>query len=83
MYTHYYPTYIKIQRRNIVTSLYFIIQALGTVLNAGIALIPMSVLTAFFVYVGLMTLATISSSFSIEKRNSAAMKNQRSLQKTS
>ena len=59
MYTHYCPTYIKIQRRNIVTSLYFIIQALGTVLNAGIALIPMSVLTAFFVYVGLMTLATI------------------------
>ena len=42
-----------------MTSLYFIIQALGTVLNAGIALIPMSLLTAFFVYVGLMTIATI------------------------
>ena len=45
--------------RNIVTSVWFIIHALGTVLNTIMALIPMSLLILFFVYAAIMTLTTI------------------------
>ena len=42
-----------------ITSFWYISQALGTLLNAGIAQIPMSLTYEFFVYVVLMVAVTV------------------------
>ena len=42
-----------------ITSFWYISQALGTLLNAGIAQIPMSLTYEFFVYVILMVAVTV------------------------
>ena len=45
--------------RNIITSFWYIAQALGTLLNAGIAQIPgLSLREEFFMYTGLMLVVT-------------------------
>ena len=45
--------------RNIVIALWIIVQGLGTILNAGMAFLPLSLLISFFLYVGLMVLLTV------------------------
>ena len=45
--------------RNIITSFWYISQALGTLLNAGIAQIPMSLTYELFVYMILMVAVTV------------------------
>ena len=45
--------------RNIVTALWAISQALGTLLNAGIAEIPMSLKYEFFIYLVLIVIVTV------------------------
>ena len=46
--------------RNIVTAMWYLSQALGTLLNAGVAQIPhMDLLQQFFVYMALMVLVTV------------------------
>ncbi len=45
--------------RNIVTALWAIAQALGTLLNAGIAEIPMTLKYEFFVYLLLISIVTV------------------------
>ena len=42
-----------------MTSLWYISQALGTLLNAGVAQIPMSLAYGFFVYLILMIAVTV------------------------
>ena len=44
--------------RNSITAFWYISQALGTLLNAGVAQIPMSLTNEFFVYVILMAFVT-------------------------
>jgi len=44
--------------RNVITSLWFISQSLGVLLNAGVAQIPMSLTYEFFVYAAVMMAVT-------------------------
>jgi hypothetical protein len=50
---------ILYSRRNTVIALWIIIQGLGSILNAGIAFIPISLLVSFFLYVGMMVVLTV------------------------
>ena len=51
--------FLTMYYRNIVVALWIIVQGLGTIFNAGIAFLPISLLTSFFLYVGLMVLLTV------------------------
>ena len=44
--------------RNVITAFWFISQALGTLLNAGVAQIPMSLSYEFFIYMVMMFIVT-------------------------
>lgn len=47
--------------RNIVTAMWYLSQALGTLLNAGVAQIPqINLLQEFFVYMSFLVLVTIA-----------------------
>ena len=45
--------------RNIAIALWLITQGLGTLFNAGIAFLPITLLVSFFFYVGLMIILTL------------------------
>ena len=45
--------------RNIAIAIWLITQGMGTLFNAGIAFLPISLLTSFFFYVGLMLIVTV------------------------
>ena len=50
---------LLIPYRNIAIAIWLITQGLGTLFNAGIAFLPISLLVSFFFYVGLIVLLTI------------------------
>ena len=45
--------------RNIAIALWLITQGLGTLFNAAIAFLPITLLVSFFFYVGLMVILTL------------------------
>ena len=56
--THFSFTIHTHTCRNVITAFWFISQALGTLLNAGVAQIPMSLSYEFFLYMVMMFVVT-------------------------